>query len=310
MAIYKGVSGTRVGSVGGETYAISKGDNIVKAKITHMSNPRSYAQMQQRATFAQAIRFYQEATRNFFKFAFSSKRQNESDYNAFMRLNAKTAPIVPPYDADKNPAYPLVGEFQMTQGGLYFAPTVSFGGKEGAFYCNCNIHLDGDYQTIVAPTTVAEASAILVEHFGLKYGQIVTVPCWNALGKFFTGQIMLDGAQSNAFRFGQFILSSTDSTPLTDLVGIKIICVGTATALQFNFRVEFASPQIQLGELVAGGCGILSEPTPYGLEVSNSTLTMSAAAQNLLNLLNQPAIREQLLKEWGATPGAILAGSK
>lgn len=310
MAIYDGTSGRRRGSVGNETYTITRGQNIVKEKAKNVANPRTTSQQTQRATFAQAIRFYQTATRNFFKFAFESQKSTESDYNAFMRLNAKKSLIVPPYNAEDNPDYPLVGQWMMSQGSLDISPIVEFTGQTGEFVFEVRLHKDGDYSELVAPTTGAELSALLVAEFNLQYGDILTMPWWNALGKFFAGSIMLDGTQRNMFHYKQFILSTSDTRQITSLDGINVGVVHSATELNVRFFIAFNSPQIQLSELVAGGTMILSRIVGEKLLVSNSYMTPSTGATSLITLLNDPAVRESLLREWGATGTAILKGGK
>lgn len=310
MAIYDGVSGKRRGSVGNETYAITRGQNIVREKINQTTNPRTTSQQTQRATFAQAIRFYQTATRNFFKFAFESQKSKESDYNAFMRLNAKKSLIVPKYNAEDNPDYPLVGQWMMSQGSLEIAPIVEFTGQTGDFVFEARLHKAGDYSERTAPTTGAELSALLVAEFGLQYGDIITMPWWYALGQFSAGSIMLSGSQRNMFAYKQFILSTSDTRSLSDLGGMNVGVVLSSTECNVRFFIPFKSPQIMLSELVAGGTMILSRLVGEKLLVSNSFMAPSTGAESLTTLLNDPAVRESLLREWGATGTAILKGGQ
>lgn len=311
MAIYDGVSGKRRGSVGNETYTLTRGQNIVKAKVIDPTNPRSTAQQTQRASFASAVRFYQLATRNFFKFAYESQRQRESDFNAFMRFNAKKSVVVPPYNADTNPDYPLVGPWKMSQGSLVITPDVIFAGAAGNYTISFRLHKDGDYSGVTAPTTVAQLSKVIVDEIGLSYGDILTMPYWYAMGQYNAGSVMLEHQQENKFGYAQFILSTSDTTALTDLEGFSAEVLGTSTGLSIYFRVEVSGVSaVSAGEFVAGATMILSRLNGNDLIVSDADIVMSSGANALWGLLQEPGVRDANLRLWGAQGTAILKGGK
>lgn len=311
MAIYDGVSGKRRGSVGNETYTLTRGLNVVKAKVIDPTNPRSTAQQTQRASFASAIRFYQLATRNFFKFAYESQRQRESDFNAFMRFNAKKSVVVPPYNAETNPDYPLVGEWRMSQGSLPFAPIVLFGGSAGHFDITFRLKKDGDFSGYAQPTTVAQLSKVLVDEIGLAYGDILTMPYWYAMGQYEAGSVMLAHAQENRFGYAQFILSTSDTTALTDLDGYSVQVLASAEELVVNFKVatDLVSA-VSIGEFVAGATMIQSRLNGSSLLVSDAEMVQSSGANALWGLLSEPGVLDANLRLWGAKGTAILKGGK
>lgn len=311
MAIYDGVSGKRRGSVGNETYTLTRGQNIVKAKVIDPTNPRSTAQQTQRASFASAVRFYQLATRNFFKFAYESQRQRESDFNAFMRFNAKKSVVVPPYNAETNPDYPLVGEWRMSQGSLSIAPEIVFSGSTGNFTISGRLHKEGDYSSLAQPSTVAQLSKLLVDEFGLNYGDILTMPYWYAMGQYEAGSVMLAHQQENKFGYAQFILSTSDSTALADLEGFRTEVLGLATGLSVYVRVDITGVSaVSIGEFVAGSSMILSRLNGSNLLVSNAEMVQSSGANALWGLLQEPGVRDANLRLWGAQGTAILKGGK
>lgn len=311
MAIYDGVSGKRRGSVGNETYTLTRGLNVVKAKVIDPTNPRSTAQQTQRASFASAIRFYQLATRNFFKFAYESQRQRESDFNAFMRFNAKKSVVVPPYNAETNPDYPLVGNWKMSQGSLAFVPVVRAGGSAGHFTFTAQIKREGDYSGYAVPTTVAQLSKALVDEAGLQYGDILTIPYWYAMGQYNAGSVMLAQQQENRFGYAQFILSTSDTTALTDLEGYSVQILATANSLIINFEVETdLVSAVSIGEFVGAATMILSRLNGNNLLVSDAEMVMSSGANALWGLLSEPGVRDANLRLWGAQGTAILKGGK
>lgn len=123
MAKFSDLFSAGSGSIGNLTvrsHTTSKGTRamVISSKVSNPKNPRTSAQMLQRAKFATAAKFYRRATRNFFRFAYEDKRSNESWYNAFMRHNINKA--VPMIKAQcDNDAYPAIGKYwQLTDGSL------------------------------------------------------------------------------------------------------------------------------------------------------------------------------------------------
>lgn len=109
---------TASGKLGDIVLSQRQGETIARKYQPQVLNPRSEAQMLIRVPFATAVKFYRHATDNFFRFAFEDKRKNESDYNAFMRYNAKRGCIVSKVMNDTY-TYPAWGEnWQLSNGSL------------------------------------------------------------------------------------------------------------------------------------------------------------------------------------------------
>lgn len=312
MAIYSGISGKRRGSVGNETYTITRGQNIVRAKVIETTNPRSRSQMLQRASFASAVRLYQLATQSFFRFAFEDKKERESDYNAFMRHNISRGAVVPPVNTTDVPDYPCLGDWEWTNGRLPLSVVSAFGGGNGLFNFITTIEIVGDYSSNV-PATMGDLATLFAEKGLFAIGDIITIPITYYQAIYVPGQIIPQGTQLNSFLYRQLILDSADTTAISSsfvsVNGISVRVEGTAEKLTVEMGVYFNAPAEQLAGLIAQGSFIRSQlPAGGKLLVSTSGNSMSAGARSLYIMLQTDAIRERILQMWKAKEGAILEG--
>lgn len=312
MAIYSGISGKRKGSVGNETYTITRGQNIVRAKVIETTNPRTRSQMIQRASFASAVRLYQLATQSFFKFAFEDKKELESDYNAFMRHNISRGAVVPPVNTTDVPDYPCLGDWEWTNGRLPLSFTAAFGGTTGNFFLQTIVKVSGDYSS-TTPATMGELATLLAEKGIFSLGDIITIPVMWYEAIYVPGQLIPQGTQANSFKYAQLILDASDATAIgvteADVNGVGVSITGTASSLSVSFKVHFSAPAEQLAGLIAQGSLIRSQlPAGGKLLVSKSGNSMSAGAQNLYTFLQNDVNRERILQMWKAKENAILEG--
>lgn len=76
------------GKLAGTVLYQSQGSTVQREIVTP-KNPQSDNQMRQRAAFAGASKFYQNAQQNRFVLAFQNKKGNQSEFNAFMQKNLR-----------------------------------------------------------------------------------------------------------------------------------------------------------------------------------------------------------------------------
>lgn len=81
-----------------------------------VSNPRTVSQMNQRVKWANLVNFYR-ANASWMKFAYETKKQNQTDYNKFMSLNVSNSRIFLPKQIASQGGC-VVDAYQMTQGSL------------------------------------------------------------------------------------------------------------------------------------------------------------------------------------------------
>jgi hypothetical protein len=171
MAKYYGIGGKRKGSVGNETYAINKGENIVKSKIIQVNDAKTPEQVEQRSKLQNAVKAYQDMTPDFLKKCFEDKKQKQSTYNAFVSHNAKMAqPFFKKYSDDKNVIG--IGKFQVSYGSLQNLPIVktadiTVGEKKYKYFA---IELNNE---VADDANVGAVSAVLMNKYGIKSGSLI-----------------------------------------------------------------------------------------------------------------------------------------
>lgn len=303
MAIYTGTGGKRTGSVGGETYSVSKGQNIVRAKPVSVANPRSDAQMTQRTQFLSAVRFFQRANQRFFKFAFESKKLKESDYNAFMRLNANKGGYISKAQGDAV-GFPMVAPWVITQGSLQgVSQRVVTDAENERTYLDVVLKagFTGDL-----PTTIGEISTLLKESSAdIQERDIMTlvVISTSMTGDSYVNDFdMSQHEGENKWAIQQFIIDSTDTRSISEILSDVTAVIDGGTLV---LRCALTSID-QAGAAVM----VQSRNTNKGLKVSTSTLLLNGQGELVYDLMRRDSHRQQILAWWGAQQAAILQGSE
>lgn len=324
MAIYSGTSGRRRGSVGNETYTITRGQNIVKEKVLQPLNPRTQRQQTQRAKFASAIEFYKFATRNFFKFAFEDKTNRESDYNAYMRYNAGLGIIFPRPESEikvrlfgENGEWPMVAPWKLTEGRLagvdYTSDYAMLTADED--HNLARVRMESDYYRadMGEATTIGGASADLIEAGMASAGDILTF-VWFYQSKSVRAESAgtLGGTPGNLneFEYRQIIVDPADTRPLSAL-GFNSITVGADTTNEKTYlsgNIKIYNQSLALESLCAADAVVRSRKVAGGLEVSTSVLKLNDCAQLWYEVTSRDSYKESFLRTWNTGEGAVLAG--
>lgn len=111
--------------LGGMVYYQAMGQTRNRELAANVSNPRTQAQMEQRTKWANLVNFYR-ANAGWMKFAFETKKTNQSEYNKFMSLNVPSARIYLPKSIASQGGC-IVDAYQMTQGSLASIEVVKSG---------------------------------------------------------------------------------------------------------------------------------------------------------------------------------------
>ena len=121
--------GNARGKLGQVVLSTLRGQQIARAYQPKVANPQTATQTNQRAKFANAVKFFRQARKNLFLFAYEDKKPRESYYNAFMRHNIEFSVTLPrvSYDDVRFPA--LGNQFVLSDGSLgEITPTVASSG--------------------------------------------------------------------------------------------------------------------------------------------------------------------------------------
>lgn len=171
MAKYYGIGGRRVGSVGNETYALVKGNNVVKAKIIHVNDAKTPDQIEQRSKMQNAVKAFQNIGSEFLSKCFENKKQKQSTYNAFVSMNAKLAePFYKKYSDNQNIIG--IGNFTVSKGSLSILPIVktseiTISEKKYTFF---GIDLGND---INENANIGALSTVLINKYNLSEGSLI-----------------------------------------------------------------------------------------------------------------------------------------
>lgn len=121
-----------------------------------VSNPRTVSQMNQRVKWANLVNFYR-INSGWMKFAYETKKTNQSEYNKFMSLNVSNSRIFLPKSLAAQGAC-VVDSYLMTQGSL-----ASIEVTKETDYWTTNLFL-GDNGGLTTNITVGEVSQMLLEN--------------------------------------------------------------------------------------------------------------------------------------------------
>lgn len=280
------LQGMARGAVGDIVFSHSKGQQVARVRNRKPANPKSNPQMRQRSAFLCPLLFYKRGKQAQFKFAFENKLPKESDFNAFMRLNALAGIPLTPAERDLD-AFPCLGKYAMSRGSL----------TRLRYQCVANgaekLGIMVNFKFASVPTTLAELSAALVATGDYQSGDIVTL--------FVISGGLIDGNSiseyDRAWQIAQFTLDTNDTTAL-NAIGLS------ATAEGFTFPGLAAYDQSCVG---VGA--IVSRNTLNGLKVSNCDLVLSAATNQVWRYMQSETYRDFVAAQWGAAGSAILQGA-
>ena len=288
------------GSVGDVVFSVLKGQQVARVRNRQPSNPRTSSQMAQRALFSSAVKFYTRGIQNLFQFAFEDKKANESDYNAFMRHNAKQGIYLTKGQFDST-NFPALGNFMVSYGSLS-APAASFQSSGEDLLASVLIPLSAT-SAPTSPTTIGALSSILTSYGSFAEGDILTF-----LGIRSTGASL--GTATNPIVSGNFppaweivqITIDSASEMSLETAGLNILVIAAdGIAIQFDV---FGTTEIS-------ACAFIrSQKTSSGLKVSTSTLALSPNAATAVGYGQADTWKDIVVADWGARAKAILEGSE
>lgn len=296
------------GKLGEVVLSQVKGQQISRAYQPKVANPRSTSQTLQRVKFSNAVKFYKHATQALFKFAYEDKRQNESDYNAFMRKNSKVAAYVT-RESYLNQFYPAIGsQWLMADGSL---PSLPLSSDDNL---GITLSLGTDDFSSNTDLTVAELSKRFIKLYNFAEGDILTfVEVINTD----ISEIDDEPTIPTDWVINQLVISSTDQTKVSSIFKAQN---GHAfgTAEDWHIKGETGQEKSLCGasssangdNCIAGVALIQSRHVAGNkLLVSKSYLFNNKYADILYTASTQPAYVNRALNTWGRTQDAILQGS-
>ena len=288
------------GSVGDVTFTKIKGQQVARARNRNPHNPRTNKQSLQRAIFAAAVKFYTRGNQNFYKFAFETKRQVESDYNAFMRENVKRAPAIS-REALANYDYPVFAPFIMAKGSM---PTLENSISAGKVIVALGVDAPSSM-----PTTIGDLTVVLIASEAYKVGDILTLLTVNSKFNGTYPSATGVGAGKPEWNITQIILDASSTDTLANTLGMKATNVDGALVLTDADDVTL------LGGTYSAFVMVHTRNTDSGLKCSTQELVLNDAATTAYEGAQDAAYKSSVITSWQASgsvdaqPEAILQGS-
>lgn len=193
--------------LGGTVLYQAMGQTRQRELAASVSNPRTQSQMETRTRWANLVNFYR-ANASWMKFAYETKKTNQSEYNKFMSLNVPGTRIYLPKSLANQGAC-IVDAYQMTQGSL---PSIEVVKNQSIW--QTNIYTPGA-QELDENATIGEiTSIILPANPGIR-----------------------EGDQLSFIRFTQMTNSST-GVPFVVVRKYEVILKANDTRRFFDFMPE------------------------------------------------------------------------
>ena len=142
--------------LGGAVLYKAMGQTRARELANSVTNPRTEAQMSQRIKWSNLVNFYR-ANASWMKYAFETKKANQSEYNKFMSVNVTASQIALTKDAAASGAC-IVYPYIMTQGSL---PSIEW--QNAPSVVKSNVFL-APADTLEDYTTVGEFSDALIQY--------------------------------------------------------------------------------------------------------------------------------------------------
>ena len=282
------------GKLGDAVYYRSKGNTNARSYNPNTTNRRTVRQQTQRSLFSSAVKFFSRGVQNLFVFAFEDKRTQESDYNAFMRYNAKRGMYFGP-DQNEDPNYPALGEFILTQGSL---PRVE--------QIDENSHVTAVFGAVgdnIRYSTVAELSQVLINSAqNFQNGDIltflhITTDCRQGT----PSEPVILGTYSPQWSLRQLVVNVADERSLTALGFDAYGQSGNVIKIEATdlvFENQYISCYAVIHSRLVGG----------SLRVSDCTLQLSGAAGIALTYGKSATWKAVVDAAWGTEQLSILQG--
>lgn len=294
------------GSVGDVVFYRDGGLQRTRARNRNPRNPKSSKQMLQRSLLANCVKFYKVATAGLFKFGFETKKPNESDYNAFVRVNIKRGVNISKTAFD-TPWYGAIGHWRMTEGSLQPAENVINASKA---YFDLGVQPS---ESVPATPTVGWLSSQLIAAAPNRYmvGDIVTYCVYTAEtpsnGMPAVNPQRGSGA-AGKFTLSQFRLNTADEREVNDVLQVT----GYLTTVNGNLAIGYGADSATAAEEWAMGlisaCLILSRNTAEGTKVSTADLLGNTAWETAITACADTDYISAVLADWQAGGEAILQG--
>lgn len=270
--------------LGGAVFYQNNGQTVVRELAPSVKNPRTTAQMIQRARLANLVSVYRANLEWMKRGAFETKKPTQSDYNKFVSVNSAAQPVYFTKAMVAGGAS-VVDAYMITQGSYPSVTTVLSGDGQNIV---SNLYLDPTVITgtvAVATTTVAELTeALLSQNDIIKEGdQLSLILNYQRMS---SASVPFVVAQSF-----ELILSTSDTRTLA-AVGFPEVFVSVQQGDNKALAISVNNDQM-------GGAFILSRTVGGRIMVSTQELVLSGQQKTVVSQYRSQSALDAYLKSYG-----------
>lgn len=273
--------------LGGSVLYQAMGQTRQRELAANVANPRTNSQMEQRTRWANLVNFYR-VNSGWMKFAYETKKTNQSEYNKFMSLNVPSARIYLPKSIASQGGC-VVDAYQMTQGSLASIEAL----KSGADW-QTNLYM-ASITDLDENSTVGEVTAQLLP----------------------ANPALREGDQLSFLRFTQMTNSST-GVPFVVVRKYEVLLKANDTRRFFDFMpMEYitfgGTAQAPCVEVVnsgnAGGFLLVLSRTIGGKTYVSSQSIVVANNDALISAYSSATAKQEAIDSYGESAEPFLTSS-
>lgn len=271
----------------GAVYYQAMGQTRSRELRTEISNPRTQAQMEQRTKWANLVNFYR-VNAPWMKYAYETKKTNQSEYNKFMSLNVPNARIYIP-KSFANQGACIVDAYQMTQGSLPSIEVQKYTTSWGS-----NLYLSEDF-SVARTTTVKEvAQELLQNNPALREGDQISFIRLTQQTNSNTGVPFV------VVRKYEVILNSNDLRPFFDFMPYEYIVVDSEGSTH-SLGVKDSGN--------AGGFLLILSRTISGKTYVSTQSIIVANNSTMIDQYSSAAAKQSAIDSYGESTDAFLTST-
>lgn len=288
MAIVKtGDMYGQVGRLGQNVYYTAYSETRSRKLAASVTNPRTQAQMLQRVRWANLVNFYR-VNRSWMKYAFETKKKNQSEYNKFMSLNVATSPIYFTKQQATSGAC-VVYPYIITQGSL---PTIEQNLTGGKIITN--LFLPADFELDESVSVKDLSNALVSVNPALRYGdQISFIRLYQQANPTAAVPYMV-------LRKYELVLSSTDTSKVELYWPMDIIV---------NEVVGGNNCVVVTAEGRSGGVSFILSRTIAGKTYVSTQRIVTAGNTDVIQAYSSPSQLQSAIDSYGESSEAFLTST-
>lgn len=273
--------------IGGTVYYQAMGQTRHRELAAEVSNPRTISQMTQRVKWANLVNLYR-ANQSWMKYAFETKKTNQSEYNKWMSLNVTNSRIYLPKDVAAMGGC-VVDSYIVTQGSL---PSIEWNQASDVLVSNIAVGADFDFGPSV--TIGSFSSALIDNNPAIRSGDQISFIRMTQMVNQTTG------APYVIVRKYEVIMARASTALLGDYLPIELLRVASvdnARYISFNPSGKSGGFSVILSRTQSGKTFV---STQYIVVVDNEGLIANYSSQSAL---------EAAIASYGSAEDAFLSST-